>query len=68
MSERKVGESFVKLFNKAEGKRIIIATFASNVHRVQQIINNAVDTWQKSGCVRQKYGECYLKGHRAWLS
>ena len=41
MSERKVGESFVKLFNKAEGKRIIIATFASNVHRVQQIINNA---------------------------
>lgn len=42
MSERKVGESFEKLFNKAEGKRIIIATFASNVHRVQQIINNAV--------------------------
>ena len=47
MSERKVGESFVKLFNKAEGKRIIIATFASNVHRVQQIITNAVTHGRK---------------------
>lgn len=47
MSERKVGESFVKLFNKAEDKRIIIATFASNVHRVQQIINNAVTHGRK---------------------
>ena len=47
MSERKVGESFVKLFNKAEGKRIIIATFASNVHRVQQIIDIAVKYGRK---------------------
>lgn len=42
MSERKVGESFEKLFVRAEGKRIIIATFASNVHRIQQIVNNCV--------------------------
>lgn len=42
MSERKVGESFEKLFARAEGKRIIIATFASNVHRIQQIVNNCV--------------------------
>lgn len=41
MSERKVGESFDNLFKKAEGRRIIIATFASNVHRVQQIVNFA---------------------------
>ncbi len=47
VSERKVGDSFEMLFNKAEGKRIIIATFASNVHRVQQIINNAVNTGRK---------------------
>ena len=40
-TERKVGESFESLFNKAEGKRIIIATFSSNIHRVQQIINCA---------------------------
>ncbi len=41
-SEKTVGESFDKLFQKAEGKRIIIATFSSNIHRVQQIINCAV--------------------------
>ncbi len=41
MSERLVGESFEKLFAKADGRRIIIATFASNIHRVQQIINIA---------------------------
>ncbi len=47
MSERKVGESFEKLFSKAEGKRIIIATFASNVHRIQQIVNIAERTGRK---------------------
>lgn len=41
MSERKVGESFATLFNKANNKRIIVATFASNIHRVQQIIDAA---------------------------
>ncbi len=39
-SERKVGESFDKLFSNCE-KRIIITTFASNIHRLQQIINVA---------------------------
>lgn len=41
-SERKVGGTFDNLFNKAVGRRIIIATFSSNVHRIQQIINCAV--------------------------
>ncbi len=41
VTESKVGESFEKLFSRAEGKRLIIATFASNVQRVQQIINLA---------------------------
>lgn len=40
MSEKVVGESFARLFSKAKG-RIIIATFASNVHRIQQIIDAA---------------------------
>ncbi len=41
MSERTVGESFNDMFMEAES-RIIVATFASNVHRVQQIIDAAV--------------------------
>ncbi len=44
-SERTVGESFERLFAKGKGKRIIIATFSSNIHRIQQIINCA----EKSG-------------------
>lgn len=40
MSEKVVGESFARLFSKAKG-RIIVATFASNVHRIQQIIDAA---------------------------
>ena len=40
-SERRVGESFEVLFRKAGKNRIIVATFASNIHRVQQIINVA---------------------------
>ena len=41
MSEKNVGESFELLFRKAKGRRIIVATFASNIHRVQQIIDVA---------------------------
>ncbi len=40
-SEKNVGDSFVNLFNKAGKKRIVVATFASNIHRVQQIIDVA---------------------------
>ncbi len=46
-TERTVGNSFEKLFDKAEGKRIIIATFSSNIHRVQQIVNCAVKNGRK---------------------
>ena len=41
MSERTVGHVFDNLFNEYKTARIIIATFASNVDRVQQIINTA---------------------------
>lgn len=40
-TERTVGKAFDKLFEDADGKRIIIATFSSNIHRIQQVINCA---------------------------
>ena len=40
-SERTVGSSLERIFEKYSDKRLIIATFSSNVHRVQQIINAA---------------------------
>ena len=41
MSEKTVGSGLEDLFRKAENSRIIVATFASNIHRLQQIINAA---------------------------
>ena len=41
MSERTVGKTFDTIFDENEKSRIIVATFASNVDRVQQIINSA---------------------------
>ena len=46
-SEHKVGESFEMLFRKAGNRRIIVATFASNIHRVQQIIDVAESLGRK---------------------
>ncbi len=46
MSERKVGESFDNIFKNCE-KRIVIATFASNIHRVQQIFDAAAKYGRK---------------------
>ena len=46
MSESSVGEVFDKLFLHCT-KRIVVATFASNVHRVQQIVNSAVKYGRK---------------------
>ncbi len=47
MSERKVGENLNALFERAGKQRVIVATFASNIHRVQQIINAAVKQRRK---------------------
>lgn len=46
MSEQSVGDKFYDIFKNCK-KRIIVATFASNVHRVQQIINAAVENGRK---------------------
>ncbi|WP_031473054.1 ribonuclease J [[Clostridium] aminophilum] len=41
MSEKTVGQRFDSIFSEHQNQRIIVATFASNVDRVQQIINSA---------------------------
>ena len=41
MTEQKISKSFESLFNQADNNRIIIATFASNISRIQQIIDCA---------------------------
>ena len=46
MSEKSIGPVFDKLFEGCK-KRIVVATFASNVHRVQQIVNSAVKFGRK---------------------
>lgn len=47
MSEKSIGATFHSLFESHQTERIIVATFASNIHRVQQIINSAVDYGRK---------------------
>lgn len=42
MSERTVGDSYEHIFVGAHGRRILVATFSSNVHRIQQIVNASV--------------------------
>ncbi|MBO7682444.1 MAG: ribonuclease J [Clostridia bacterium] len=46
-SESSVGDSFDRLFKDAGDRRIIVATFASNIHRVQQVVNQAVAAGRK---------------------
>lgn len=55
-SEKKVGETLRQIFSKAEG-RILIATFASNVHRIQQIFDAA----QKEGRFVSVTGRSMIK-------
>ena len=47
MSERTVGKTFDNIFAENTKHRIIVATFASNVDRVQQIVNSAVKYGRK---------------------
>ncbi|MCL2015517.1 MAG: ribonuclease J [Defluviitaleaceae bacterium] len=42
MSERSVGIIFESIFDQSPNQRIMIATFSSNIHRIQQVINSAV--------------------------
>jgi ribonuclease J len=58
MSERTVGETFEKIFDNAKS-RIIVASFASNIHRIQQVINAAVNHGRKVAiCGRSMVNVC----------
>jgi ribonuclease J len=46
-SERTVGSSLERIFAQYEDKRLIVATFSSNIHRVQQIINASANHKRK---------------------
>lgn len=46
MSEKRIGETFHSLFKEAEG-RMIIAMFASNIHRIQQVVDNCIEFKRK---------------------
>jgi ribonuclease J len=50
MSEKSVGDEFDKIFLNCS-KRIIVATFSSNIHRMQQVINTAVKSKRKVAVV-----------------
>jgi len=59
MSEKTVGETLDNLFAKAKG-RVIVATFASNIHRLQQIANASIKNGRKiafSGRSMEKINE-----------
>ncbi len=42
MSERSVGGIIDRIFNESDGQRIMVATFSSNIDRIQQIVNSSV--------------------------
>jgi len=50
LSERVVGQAFDQVFDEAPG-RILVATFSSNIHRIQQIIDAAAKHGRKVGIV-----------------
>ena len=63
MSEKTVCETLDNLFSKGKG-RIIVATFASNIHRLQQIINSSIKYGRKiafSGRSMEKISDVAIK-------
>jgi len=47
MSEKYVGVIFDRIFEKFAESRILVATFSSNIHRIQQVVNSAVRHYRK---------------------
>ncbi|MCL2376909.1 MAG: ribonuclease J [Defluviitaleaceae bacterium] len=51
LSERSVGAIFEQIFDNCPKNRILVATFSSNIHRIQQVINSAVKHKRKVAVV-----------------
>lgn len=61
MSERSVGEGIMDVVEKAKG-RIILATFASNVHRLQQVVDAAMETNRKIAVIGRSMEKAFMIG------
>ena len=61
MSEKKIGETFHNLFKDAKG-RIIIAMFASNLHRIQQVVDNCIELRAENLLCRPEHGQRHQAG------
>jgi len=68
MSEREVGNSFDEMFRLAK-QRIIVATFASNVHRIQQVVDAAYKYQRKIAVAgRSMENVCNIAGELGYLN
>ena len=65
ISERKVANEIQDIMRKTK-QRLIVATFASNVHRVAQIIEAATKFGRKSNRIWSKYGKCCRYRTKRW--
>lgn len=61
MSERAVGEGILDVISKAKG-RIILATFASNVHRLQQVVDAAMAVDRKIAVIGRSMEKVFMIG------
>ena len=63
-SERTVGRSLADIFLKNKDKRLVIATFSSNVHRVQQIISLSAENGRKVAVIGPQHDQCHCRRQR----
>jgi ribonuclease J len=58
MSERSVGAALESIFRESRTRRIMVATFSSNIHRIQQVVYSAVGHGRKVAVVGRSMSNC----------